>query len=279
MNEAARLYIIATPIGNMEDITLRALRILGEVDVVAAEDTRVTGKLLSRHGISKPMISLNQHNEASRARLIIERIQAGESVALCSDAGTPALSDPGARLVGECRQAGVECVPIPGASALAAAISVAGLDSPRFAFDGFLPSAGAERRRLLEQLEGERRNIVLYEAPHRLGKTLADLLARLGDRRLTIARELTKLHEEVLTCRISEAMEKFAQPRGEFVLIIHPGDEEAQPDMEAAAEQMAQLLAQGMARKAAAAHVANQFGISKNAAYSLGLKDDGNNEG
>lgn len=274
MEDNAKLYIVATPIGNMEDITLRALRILGEVDVIAAEDTRQTGKLLLRHGISKPMLSLNQHNEAARAQTIIERINDGESIALCSDAGTPALSDPGARLVRDCRKAGIECIPIPGPSALATAISVAGLDSTRFTFDGFLPSSGSERRNMLQQLADEHRNIVLYEAPHRIGRTLADLMEFLGDRTITVARELTKLHEQVVICRISEAVEMFEQPRGEFVLIIHPSDEQHEPDMQAAARLMAELLDAGMPRKAATQQVAAQYGITKNEAYSLGLRDE-----
>lgn len=267
-----RLYVVATPIGNMEDITLRALRILGEVDLVAAEDTRVTGKLLARHGIKKPMISLNQHNEFSRADMLIERILKGESVAYCSDAGTPALSDPGAKLVSRCREQGVDCVPIPGPSALATALSVSGLEEG-FLFVGFLPSSGSARNKALRRLSALDWSMVLYEAPHRVQRTLEDLINALGDRQVIIARELTKLHEQVLCCSLSEALLQFDQPRGEFVLIIHPDEVETLPDMEAAAIMMERLLSEGIPRKQAARQVAEQYGIQRNAAYALGLRE------
>lgn len=272
MGSEGKLYIVATPIGNMEDITLRALRILGEVDLIAAEDTRVTGRLLARHGIKKPMVSLNQHNELSRADMLIARMRAGEDIAYCSDAGTPALSDPGAKLVRSCREARLECVPIPGPSALATALSVAGLEDG-FLFCGFLPSSGSARNRMLRRLQEVDWHIVLYEAPHRLGKTLEALQQALGDRRLTIARELTKLHEEVLECSISDALRQFEHPKGEFVLIVHPDDAEQPSDMDAAGELMQKLLADGLPRRQAAKQVAEQCGIQRNAAYALGLND------
>lgn len=267
----SKLYIVATPIGNLEDITLRALRVLREADAVAAEDTRVTGKLLARYEIKKQMIALHQHNELSKAQVLIERLKQGENIALCTDAGTPAVSDPGALLVRAVRAEGIECVPIPGASAVVSALSVSGMDTARFVFEGFLPASGRERRERIEQLAQETRAIVLYEAPHRLHKTLADLAVALGEREITIARELTKLHEQVETLPLSQAAEMFGEPRGEFVLILQGNTQEQQPDYEQAEARMQELLAQGVKRKQAAAQVAEAFGVSKNEAYEMGL--------
>ncbi len=216
------LYLVATPIGNLEDVSLRALRILREVSVVAAEDTRHTRKLLTHHGVSARLVSLHAHNERARTPALVARLLAGETIAVVSDAGTPGLSDPGAGLVRAAADAGIPVVPVPGPSAFLAALVVSGLPTAPVTFLGFLPASQGDRRRVLEGIRALRHTLVLYESPHRLQKTLRALLAILGDRRIAVAREMTKIHEEVFRGRLHETLEHFSAhpPRGEFTLVI-----------------------------------------------------------
>lgn len=222
------LYIVATPIGNLEDMTYRAVRVLGEVDLIAAEDTRHTRKLLTHFNIRTPLLSYYREKEASRAEELIERLLEGADIALVSDAGTPGISDPGAILVRGARQAGIPLIPVPGPSALTAALSCAGIESGSFLFAGFAPPKSAQRKKLLESLSGSVHPLVFYESPHRVGQFVRDAYGVLGDRTVLWAREISKKYEEIeetslelLTSRIGS--EKI---RGELVVIIHPGDEE-----------------------------------------------------
>lgn len=213
------LYLVATPIGNLEDITLRAVRVLREVGVIAAEDTRTTRRLLSAHGIATPLISYNDHNQASRIFPLLRRLEQ-EDVALVSEAGMPTISDPGYELVRAAVQHGVRVVPIPGASAVTTALAASGFSTAQFLYLGFLPRRAGERRRCLTSLQGEQRAVVAFEAPHRLRAALVDIANVLADRPLAICRELTKLYEEIFRGTAQEAWEHFAQPRGEFTLVI-----------------------------------------------------------
>jgi 16S rRNA (cytidine1402-2'-O)-methyltransferase len=219
--EPGTLYVVSTPIGNLEDITQRALKILSRVNVVAAEDTRTTGHMLRHFGIDAFCVSCFSHNEAQRIPQIIRRLENGESAAVVSDAGTPAVSDPAARLISAVIEAGFKVVPVPGASAVLAALVVSGFQIDRFYFEGFLPQKKRRSTRLKE-LAAVQRTIVLYESPHRIRRTLRDLLAALGDRRISISRELTKVFEETRRGRISELIGHFeaTEPRGEFVMVI-----------------------------------------------------------
>lgn len=213
------LYLVATPIGNLDDITLRALHVLRMVGLVAAEDTRTTRKLLTHYGIGQRLISYNDHNRASRIPEIID-VLSNTDVALVSEAGTPGISDPGCELVVAAIESGVRVVPVPGASAVLTALAVSGLPTRRFIFLGFLPRRRGERKRALAESKAERSTLVVLESPHRLNATLQDMLGVWGERRLAVARELTKLHEEVFRGVISEAIERFSTPRGEFTLVI-----------------------------------------------------------
>ncbi len=216
------LYLCATPIGNLEDITLRVLKVLREVDLVAAEDTRHTRKLFSHYGIHTALTSYYEHNRQAKGGYILEQLAGGKSVALVSDAGTPGISDPGEELVMAALEKGIQVTPLPGPSALLAALTVSGLSLSRFVFEGFLPIQNKERRQRLAKLVWEPRTIVLYESPHRLSKTLGELIDTLGDRRACAARELTKLHEDVRRGTLVQLQELFGNqsPRGEFVLVI-----------------------------------------------------------
>ena len=214
------LYVVATPIGNLEDVTLRALRILREVAVIAAEDTRRTARLLQHYSISTPTTSLHQHNERQRTAGLLRRLEAGESVALVSDAGTPVVSDPGESLVAAARAAGIRVEPIPGPSAALACLSASGLPAGEFVFVGFPPSRSNARTSWLEKLAPETRTLIMYEAPHRLRRTLEGMLAAFGDRRVAVGREVTKAHEELVVRPISGHLDAFQEPRGEFTLVI-----------------------------------------------------------
>ncbi len=216
------LYLVTTPIGNMADITYRAVKVLREVSFVAAEDTRNTRKLLSFLGISKEIASYHEHNKFSSGNDIIDRLKDGESCALVTDAGTPAISDPGEDLVRLCVKNDIPVTAVPGVSAVITAVSLSGLDTRRFVFEGFLPVQRSERKDMLERIKNEERTLVIYEAPHKLLKTLEDLLKALGDRKISLCRELTKLNEEVNRTSLSDACEyyKTHEPRGEFVLVI-----------------------------------------------------------
>jgi 16S rRNA (cytidine1402-2'-O)-methyltransferase len=214
------LYVVATPIGNLEDVTLRALRVLREVSLIAAEDTRRTSRLLQHYSISTPTTSLHEHNEQAKAQSLVARLVAGQSIALVSDAGTPAISDPGARLVSLARSTGVRIEPVPGASALLAALSASGFEGDEFIFAGFPPHRSKARRTWLERFRKESRLVVLYEAPHRIRETLQDMIDVLGDRELLIGRELTKAHEELVVRPISSHLSLTTDGRGEYTLVL-----------------------------------------------------------
>lgn len=271
------LYVVGTPIGNLEDITFRAVRILQEVDLIAAEDTRHTGKLLQHFQIKTPQTSYRDHNRSRRIPELLELMSQGKAIALVTDAGMPGISDPGYELVKASIDAGASVVPIPGPSACVTALSAAGLPTERFAFEGFLPAKGKERRQRLEALEREYRAIVLYEAPHRLQQTLTDLAKVLGvNRSLVLARELTKLHEEFWRGTIDEAIDycdRIGQPKGEFTLVIAPRQEDqatAISESQLKAE-LQQLLKQGMSRSEASRHLAAQAAMPRRQIYQLAL--------
>ena len=269
------LYVIATPIGNLEDITLRALRLLGEVDLIACEDTRHTRKLLAHYRISKPTLSYHEHNEHERAPELIDKLKSGMSIALVSDAGTPLVSDPGYALVQEAIAQGIQVVPVPGAAAFVAALAAAGLATGEFYFAGFLPSKPSQRRARLAGLTGVNATLVFYEAPHRIKETLADARAVLGNRQCAVARELTKLHEEFLRGALDEVREALQQRdvRGEIVLLVGPPSEDAaeavdQESLGSIAEQVAALMrAEKLDQKTALKRVARARRLSKSEAY------------
>ena len=269
---AGTLYLVPTPIGNLGDISRRAAETLAAVDFIAAEDTRVTVKLLNHLGLKKPMATYHRHNCGTAGPAILRRIQEGERCALVTDAGTPAISDPGEDLVALCAAAGVAVESIPGPCALTVALSVSGLPTGRFTFEGFLPQNKKNRRAQLDSLAAEERTMVFYEAPHKLRATLDDLAAVFGpDRPLAVCRELTKLHEEVLRLTLGEAAERYAaqEPRGEFVLVVagRPAQAEA-ADEGGALARAEQLRREGMPLKAAAAQAAEEFGVKKRWLYN-----------
>jgi 16S rRNA (cytidine1402-2'-O)-methyltransferase len=270
------LYLVATPIGNLEDLTFRALRVLGEVGLIAAEDTRVTRKLLKRHGIRTPMSSYHEHNKARMLPSLLATLKE-KDVALVSDAGTPAISDPGPELVSAAAEAGVSVVPIPGASAVTSAIAVSGLAIDQFVYLGFLPRRKVERKRLLQTLRSERRALLVFETPHRLAGALADIQDALGDRRIAVCRELTKLHEEVYRGRVSGAIAHFVRPRGEFTLVIEGNERsEVEPSGEEdARELLAGLRGEGLGAKIAVARVVEQTGLPRKLVYRLWLEGKG----
>jgi 16S rRNA (cytidine1402-2'-O)-methyltransferase len=275
--EKPALYVVATPIGNLKDVTLRALEVLKRVDIIAAEDTRVTAKLLNHFGIvSKHLVSLHQHNEQRTVPGVIAHLQSGRSVALASDAGTPAFSDPGARLVAAVRDAGYSVVPIPGANAAAAALSASGLSYPQFLFYGFLPAKAGERRAAIETLARLPYTLLFYEAPHRVRATVADLKSCLGGaRRIVIARELTKLFETIHTCRLDEAEAWLNadanREKGEFVLIVEGASADAVAQFVEGERVLAILLAE-LPVKQAAALAARITGVRKNELYARALE-------
>jgi 16S rRNA (cytidine1402-2'-O)-methyltransferase len=274
---APGLYITATPIGNAADITLRALTVLKHCDAIVAEDTRVTSRLLSLYGISRPLSVYNDHNAAAMRPKLLERLQAGARLALVSDAGTPLVSDPGYKLVREARALGGAVFPVPGASAVLAALTASALPSDRFLFAGFLPSKSGERRSALAKLKAISATLIFFESAQRLGDSLGDMNAVLGEREAAVARELTKLHEEVVHATLSELAAKYAAapPRGEIVVLVGPASEEERPD----SARIDSLLLQAlpfMPVKAAAALVAEATGSSKRDVYvrALALKDE-----
>lgn len=270
----SKLYLVGTPIGNLGDFSPRATETLRTVDFIAAEDTRVTLKLLNRFGINKPMVSYYQHNLRERGGQIVTRIIAGESCALVTDAGMPAISDPGEDLVRLCAEAGVEIVSVPGPSAAVTALAMSGLNTSRFTFEGFLSTNRQSRRAHLESLLIERRTMIFYEAPHKLRTTLGDLADAFGgDRRVALCRELTKLHEEVIRTTLGEALARYADaaPRGEFVLVVEGSPEQiapaATPEQALALAQA--LMAKGESASAAARQAAQQTGCKKSDIYRL----------
>ena len=279
---AGCLYLVATPIGNLEDITLRAVRVLKEADQIACEDTRHTQKLLSHYNISKPLVSYHEHNEMTRAPELVLAMEQGQQIALVSDAGMPLVSDPGYRLVTLALRHHVPVIPVPGPSALLAALSASGLPNEEFLFAGFLPARSGERRRALERLRIEDRTIIFYEAPHRIEETLADAREILGDRPACLAREVTKLHEEFRRGTLSELVASLSDKpvRGEITLLIGavPPEQRAaeRNSSQSLAERVDELIRQAkLDRKEALKLAAKERGLSKRAAYSeLHLESD-----
>lgn len=274
---AGTLYLVPTPIGNLGDISQRCRETLSCVDFIAAEDTRVTLKLLNYLGIKKSLVSYFEHNKAYRGGVILERLLAGESCALVTDAGSPAISDPGEDLVRQCAEAGVDVVAIPGPCAVITALSVSGQSTGRFCFEGFLSTAKKSRREHLDSLAHERRTMIFYEAPHKLLATLQDMAAVFGAARgVSICRELTKLHEEVLRTTLGEAAERYAHepPKGEFVLVVAGAPQEAQQGATAedAALRVRELTASGVSRKDAVRQASQELGLPKNAVYDAALQ-------
>ena len=267
------LYVVATPIGNLEDITLRALRVLGEVDLIAAEDTRVTRKLLARYDIDTPLTSYREQNAARKSPELLGMLASGQNIALVSDAGTPGVNDPGAELVASATSSGFEVIAVPGPSAPTAAVSVAGMAIDGFVFLGFLPRRRRDRLSLLESESAATGPLLAFETPHRLKAALADLLSTLGDRRVVVARELTKLHEEVFRGTLSEAIARFAEPRGEVTLVIEGAPD--RPPEPAGREEAVRLLERlrdgGMRARPAVDLVAEQLDLPRREVYRLWL--------
>jgi 16S rRNA (cytidine1402-2'-O)-methyltransferase len=267
------LYIVATPIGNLEDMTFRAVRVLKDVDLIAAEDTRHTQVLLNRFEIGTALTSYHQHNERAKARQLVARLKRGASIALVSDAGTPAISDPGYRLVVEALDAGIRVIPVPGPSALTAVLSAGGLPTNEFVFAGFLPAKKQERRSKLHKLSGEHRSMVMHEAPHRLKECLDDLHDVLGDRRIVVAREVTKVHEEFIRGCVSQVIEELAakEVRGEITLVVEGSSQDTAVSEEALRDEIATLQAGGKRVKEIAEILGEKFGYSKKEIYRLVL--------
>ena len=266
------LYVVATPIGNLEDISLRALRTLREVNLIAAEDTRKTKRLLVAYDIRTPMTSYHEHNKLTKLDYILDRLQGGD-VALVSEAGTPGISDPGYELVLAASRSGIPVVPIPGASAVITALTISGLATDRFTYLGFLPRKAGERRKLLESAADDLGTIIIMETPHRLTEALKDIVTIFGDRRIAVCRELTKLHEEVFRGSIRQAIQHFAQPIGEFTLVIEGNVEKLQAGLTAdIKEQLRGMHLSGIKAKEAVAKVAGETGLSKKELYRAWLK-------
>lgn len=277
-----RLYLCATPIGNLEDITLRVIRTLKEVDVIAAEDTRNSIKLLNHFDIHTPLTSYHEYNKYDKAKSLVRRMLEGENVALITDAGTPAISDPGEELVKQAYEAGIQVTSLPGAVALITGLTLSGLSTRRFSFEAFLPHDKKERARILEELEQETRTIILYEAPHKIKKTLEDLLQKLGNRRISIVKELTKLHETVLQTSLEEALFYYEknEPKGEFVLILEGRNpEELKKEREEEfreldlMEHMKLYRDKGLDKKEAMKCVAKDRGVPKREIYKMLLEE------
>lgn len=270
------LYLVATPIGNLQDLSPRAAAVLGGTDFIAAEDTRVTMKLLRHLALKKPMVSYHEHNRAAAGQAVLDRLLAGEDCALVTDAGTPAISDPGEDIVRLCAENGVAVQAIPGCCALISALAVSGLPTGRFVFEGFLPVNRAERRERLQGLLGEERTILFYEAPHRLRATLADLLEAFGDRRAALCRELTKLHEDVMRTTLSQAAAWYEanEPRGEYVLVLAGGERAAENavDLSQGVAMVLERRERGERMKDAVRQVAADTGLSRNELYDAALQ-------
>ena len=274
---SAMLYLVPTPIGNLGDISLRCRETLENADFIAAEDTRVTLKLLNHLGIKKNLVSYYEHNKAAQGSRIVERILAGETCALVSDAGSPAISDPGEDLVKQCAAAGIPVCAIPGPCAAITALSISGQATGRFCFEGFLSTAKKSRREHLDALRKEQRTMIFYEAPHKLLTTLTDLREVFGgDRPISLCRELTKLHEEVVRTTLAEAVTRYTEtpPKGEFVLIVAgaPAEQQEAPSETDAAARVSQLMAEGVSRKDAVKQAAKELGLPKNVVYDIALK-------
>ena len=273
---AGKLYLCATPIGNLEDMTYRVIRTLGEVDLIAAEDTRNSIKLLNHFEIKTPMTSYHEYNKIEKGKKLVEKLQEGMNIALITDAGTPGISDPGEELVKMCYEAGIEVTSLPGAAACITALTLSGLSTRRFCFEAFLPTDKKEKQEVLKELVNETRTIIMYEAPHRLVKTLQELLDNLGDRRITVCRELTKRYETAFVTTIAEALSHYEEndPKGECVLVIEGRSREELRQEEVSKweemsieEHMDHYLNQGIDKKEAMKKVAKDRGISKRDVY------------
>jgi len=282
INKKGTLYLVATPIGNLEDISLRALRILGEVDVIAAEDTRQTAKLLNRYKIKKPLLSYYEHNKVQKGGYIIEQLLEGKNIALVSDAGTPGISDPGEDLVRLSIENNIDFTIIPGPAAVISGLVLSGFSTKRFVFAGFLPMSNKLRKQRINEVKRETRTIVFYEAPHKLMSTLKDLIEGIGDRNIVIAREITKKFEQVIRCTISEAIERYSitAPKGEFVLIVEGIDEKElqleesmQWDKMNIPEHVEMYIKLGEDKKDAIKRTSEDRGISKRDVYNAVIKD------
>lgn len=271
-----KLYLVPTPIGNLKDITLRALEVLNSVDLIAAEDTRQSLKLLNHYEIKKALISYHQHNEQGRSENIIEKLKQGVNIAIVTDAGTPGISDPGSVIVSKCIEEGIPFEVLPGATAITTALIYSGLDTTKFLFRGFLPRENKERKPIIEDLKDRTETLIFYEAPHRLLNTLEFLYENLGNRKISLCRELTKIHEEIIRVNLGEAVNKYreVQPRGEYVLIVQgKGEEEIEQEEKSKwvnlsiEEHIKKYMAEGLSKKDAVKKVAKDRDISKSEVY------------
>jgi len=265
------LYVVATPIGNLEDITLRALRILGQVKLIAAEDTRKTRHMLKTHGIKTPLTSYHEHNKMTKLGYLLEQMQDGD-IALVSEAGMPGLNDPGYELIVAAIQQGITITPIPGASSIITALAVSGLPTDRFLFIGFLPRKKGQRRNFLESLVDQQATLIALEAPHRIRQSLSDLTEVLGERRIAVCRELTKMYEEIFRGTLSQAYQHFSEPRGEFTLVIEGNRQQSPLAEDEIKAVLKRLRRKGVLGKEAVAQVATQNGLSKREVYKLWLR-------
>lgn len=276
----SKLYIVPTPIGNLKDITLRALEVLESADLIAAEDTRQSLKLLNHYNIKKPLISYHKHNEQEKSENLIDRLKNGESIALISDAGTPGISDPGSAIIIKCIEEAIDFEVLPGATAITTALVYSGLDTTKFIFRGFLPRENKDRKPVIEELKGRRETLIFYEAPHRILDTLSFLKDNLGNRKIALCRELTKLYEQILRMTIEEALEhyKSVEPRGEYVLIVAGKSEEeiikeAQETWEnlSIEDHIKKYMDEGIDKKEAIKRVAKDRGLSKSEVYKYSI--------
>lgn len=274
---SGKLYLVATPIGNLEDITFRAINILKNVDVIAAEDTRHSLKLLNYYEINKPLVSYHRHNEDTKTEMLIEKLLNGENIAIITDAGTPGISDPGEEIVKEAIKNEIEVIPIPGACALINALITSGLNTKEFAFYGFLPLNKKNRKNILEKLKREDKTIILYEAPHKIIKTLQDILANIGNVNCVIARELTKIHEEFIRDNISNILEQIKEPKGEYIILLDLNNnqiEEEKTDIsnKSIEEQYEYYKNKGMEKKDIIKQIAKNKNVPKNEIYQMFVK-------
>ncbi len=267
------LYIVSTPIGNLEDISLRALRVLKEVDVIAAEDTRHSLKLLNHYGISRPLISYCGEKEKARSEEVIKRLNSGQSVALISDAGTPGISDPGSVLIKKAIEEGIDIIPVPGPAAFVAALSISGFSTEEFIFCGFLPAKKSQRQKALKELSLEKRTIVIYEAPHRILESVADINEIFGERNAVLVKEITKLYEEVIRGKIPEILKRLNSSKiaGEYVIVVEGKPEEIKANIEDAMMEIKSLIRKGLGRKDAVKRIAEEYGLSKKELYDKSL--------
>jgi 16S rRNA (cytidine1402-2'-O)-methyltransferase len=271
---AGILYVVATPIGNLEDISLRALRILKEVDLIAAEDTRHTRNLLTHYDIHTALTSYHEHNEKTQAAKLVEKLRRGENIALVSDAGTPAISDPGYRLVVEALRSGVQIIPLPGPSAVATVLSASGLPTDRFVFEGFLPAKKQERETRLQSLRAESRTVVFYEAPHRLQESLVDMLHLLGDREIVVAREVSKIHEEYLRGTIGEVIAQLGERevKGEITVVVRGSSGEPRVSEEELKAEIRRLVDDGVGAKQISELLGTRYRLAKREVYQLAVQ-------